>query len=111
MAPVTGSVSLDGEPFPGGNRIIFTPLEEGKLAVGVIQDDGTFQLKTGSLSNGALVGKYRVTVRGVSDAEDEKFQATYVSSNENPFEVLPGQENNLEVKISLEDGWHGAQGW
>ncbi len=62
---VTGTVKYKGEPVPKGT-ITFTPAETGgRAAAGDIQN-GKYSLSTTGVANdGALPGRYRVTVTGV----------------------------------------------
>jgi hypothetical protein len=67
VAPVRGTVSYRGAPLRTGT-IVFTPDSSkgtrGPLAMGEIQPDGSFMLKTGD-SSGAVPGWHRVTVVAV----------------------------------------------
>ena len=61
--PVTGKVTFpDGNALPGG-RIVFQSMEQSGLqAWGLIQDDGTFSLRTYEPGDGAVSGKHRIAV-------------------------------------------------
>lgn len=62
-APVSGKVSFNGAPVPGGT-ISFYPIGgeggESRPASGVIKPDGTFTLTTYTDGDGAVPGKYNV---------------------------------------------------
>jgi len=61
--PVTGTITVNGEPMEGVS-ISFTPADEsGMTAYGMTIADGTFQLTTGGapFGTGAKPGSYRVT--------------------------------------------------
>lgn len=64
-APVSGTVTMNGQPVTGGT-ITFVPLGEGeaevtgKPASGAIQKDGSFTLSTYEEGDGAVIGKHRV---------------------------------------------------
>ncbi|QDS98242.1 hypothetical protein [Adhaeretor mobilis] len=60
LAPVSGVVTLDGEPVTTG-RIEFHP-SSGRPASGEIKSDGRYQLTTFQSHDGAKPGKYRVTI-------------------------------------------------
>ena len=60
-APVTGKVTLDGKQVTGG--VIFFYPEEGRPATGIIGSDGTYVLQTFEAGDGAIPGKYRVTIQ------------------------------------------------
>ncbi|MCC7418788.1 MAG: hypothetical protein IT428_00765 [Planctomycetaceae bacterium] len=65
VARVSGKVTLEGKPLPGGGSISFIPTAsgEGKAAGGEIKPDGTYMLSTYGTGDGALLGKHRVEVR------------------------------------------------
>ncbi len=62
---VTGTVKLpDGTPLAGG-RIMFRPAGDSDVtfaARGEIREDGTFELSTFGLGDGAVAGKHKVMV-------------------------------------------------
>lgn len=60
MAPVTGTVRLNGKPLEFG-VITFQP-PTGQPAQGEIQRDGTFTLSTYRANDGAVVGKHKVRI-------------------------------------------------
>lgn len=62
--PVSGTVTFEGKPLPGGGSIRFVPLaaEGGREAGGVIALDGTYQMSTLGENDGALPGEYRVEI-------------------------------------------------
>lgn len=59
-ATVTGVVSMDGKPLERGT-VGFMPTQGGMLAAGIIQPNGSYQLKT-NRDAGLDVGEYQVTV-------------------------------------------------
>jgi hypothetical protein len=69
VAPVTGVVTLDGAPLPGG-QIRFAPVNAneagltGKAGFGVIGSDGAYELATFGEDDGAIIGKHWVTIYG-----------------------------------------------
>lgn len=64
LQPVSGKVTYQGAPVPGGT-IVFTPDANrgghGDIAVGKILTDGTYSLNTND-TPGVAPGPYRVTV-------------------------------------------------
>jgi hypothetical protein len=62
--PVQGTVFLDGQPATelAGGTVMFNSSELGRSASGEIQADGTFRLGSLKKDDGALPGKYQVTV-------------------------------------------------
>jgi hypothetical protein len=60
--PVTGKVTLDGEPLTGGT-VYFFPENEGQSSYGGITKDGTYELYCVDQA-GAVMGQHRVSVEG-----------------------------------------------
>lgn len=104
IAPVSGTVTLDGEPLANAS-VGFEPIRQGDDIVagygsyGETDENGNFTLKTLHGEDGAIVGKHRVSIRTVSgelgpDGEDvitseEKLPPRYNSDTELTFEVQP----------------------
>ncbi len=92
LAPVSGKVTYKGSPLPGGT-IVFTPdasrSERGQLAVGRIQADGTFALRTGE-ALGARPGWYRITVVSVASSS-----APFAA----PYSVIPERYRDPELSL------------
>lgn len=67
---VSGKVQYNGQALTEGT-ITFLPMNEGgdfnRPAVGILDDDGNYHLSTFAPGDGAIPGKYQVTV--VSDAK------------------------------------------
>ena len=59
MGRVEGVVRLDGQPLQSG-KVIFQP-QAGRNALGTIDSDGTFTLRTGD-ADGALLGTHKVGI-------------------------------------------------
>jgi len=74
VAPVSGRVTVAGQPVAKGS-LIFMPNQDkgtsGKAATGDIQPDGTYTLSTFSEKDGAIVGHHRVVITGRSLEDDE----------------------------------------
>lgn len=60
LAPVRGQVLLDGRPLQFG-AVMFQPAA-GQPAAAVIKPDGTFEMNTPGIGNGAAVGPNEVRV-------------------------------------------------
>jgi len=75
LYPVTGMVTMDGEPF-AECTIMFTPTEDaGASAVAVTSNDGSFEVQTTSgakIGFGMLAGNYSVTFSKVEQKWDGK---------------------------------------
>jgi len=63
--PVTGKVILNGKPATKGS-VTFSPVDaaNGRAAGGEIQPNGTYRLTTVTPGDGALPGKYLVSISG-----------------------------------------------
>lgn len=63
FAPVTGRVTVNGQPLTAGT-IHFVPDElrgtSGPMSTGVVQADGSFSLRGPGIHVGAMVGNHRV---------------------------------------------------
>ena len=59
VVPVTGSVTLNGEPLPGAS---VTFMGEGRPCYGATDDNGTFTIKDMNGREGCPVGKYKVII-------------------------------------------------
>ncbi|TWT85332.1 hypothetical protein Pla123a_01390 [Posidoniimonas polymericola] len=110
LAPATGSVTIDGQPF-GHGKVMFAPVsqgsqvEVGKPAFGLLNPDGTFTLSTYAADDGAVIGKHWVTVfreddgpNGPAPAGVPKFGRVVVPA---PVEVTDGA-NNLRIDLTAE---------
>ena len=61
--PVGGRVTMDGKPLTTGEvRYLPKDAQNGRVASGAIQPDGSFALTTLKAEDGALRGDYRVVV-------------------------------------------------
>ena len=94
----------DGSALPGGN-VIFQSADSGIQARAKIQEDGTFVLGTESLKDGAIEGRFKVSVRpkqegpamGTSHPIHRKFHSVRTSGLE--FTVTPDGENYFDIKV------------
>lgn len=78
VAPVTGHVTLDGQPVTRG-EITFFPAE-GPPALGAIQADGVYAVSTAGAGEGAVPGHHLVTIMatemtGIPPGRDEMHPA------------------------------------
>ena len=95
--PVRGTVFLDGEPAIelAGGTVMFTSSELKKSAHGEIKADGTYALGSASANDGAIPGKYEVTV---SPPETSR-QSERVKSKSAVKGAAFIQPKNLEVTV------------
>ena len=107
LHPVTGRVTLDGKPIPGGSVRLFpagTGASAGSADVhsAVVRDDGTFEVRTfraGGQGIGAPAGDYLVSVSWTGHPSID----TDIPRDELP-ELLPAkytrpQTSRLEAKV------------
>ncbi len=61
-APVSGTVTIDGQPAPENTRVTFQPVgESGQVATGLVDAAGNYELYTGAAGlEGAEPGTYKV---------------------------------------------------
>jgi hypothetical protein len=115
VVPVSGVVTLDGEPLSGA-VVGFEPIAvEGQLEAGYgsyakTDDDGRYQLLSLKKEDGALVGRHRVSVSTVVGREGpngeilgltkERVPSRYNNDTELVIEVPPGgtDQANLELQ-------------
>jgi len=62
LAPVFGTVTLDGRPLEGAT-IVFMPKGDGTMSMAVSDPAGKYVMRTGSGREGAVVGEHNVTVQ------------------------------------------------
>jgi hypothetical protein len=91
--PVSGTVTLKGQPAEGVT-VSFIPDSGGQSAVGVTDASGKYQLTTRKKDDGAVPGRYKVTLAKyegkntpVTDASE--MHADYDISNEYPPDFDP----------------------
>ncbi len=110
LAPATGTVTIDGQPFTQG-KVIFSPVAKGdqriigKAAFGKLQPDGTFTLSTYEENDGAVAGDHWASlVHIVREGETSSLPAavppfekvTYPTR----FTVVSGEDNKFELAFT-----------
>jgi hypothetical protein len=110
VAPVEGTVTLDGEPVTRG-LVTFIPDEKagtkGPIGVGKIDQNGSYRIVTLPNSdslNGAIVGRHRIRVSHfASDRYSETRDAVRLYSSETTSgltaEVKPGMTNAVDLSL------------
>ena len=63
LAPVSGTVTLDGEPMADAG-VLFQPVQQGATTVGSTNEQGRFALRTNNRP-GAPLGEYYVLISKV----------------------------------------------
>lgn len=102
LARVKGTVTLDGKPLTQGS-VQFTPDKNrgttGRMALGNINEDGTFELMTIRADDGAQVGYHLVAI--------ESYETTAFDpnkpANQAPKSLIPAQYANPQTsKLTAE---------
>lgn len=116
--PVSGTISLEGEPLVNG-RIILSPLEKGPKAYGVLAD-GKFQLRCDESKEGAMPGSYRALVtyqpelsdlqksklgRMASGLDAAELTISHSSPKKVPIVIPEEGTDSLAIDIRDKDGW------
>ena len=96
-APVSGTVTLDGQAVDGV-AVAFKPTaSDGRGAVGVTGADGQFTLTTAQSGDGALPGSYAVTLTKSAAAEA-------MPSGEFDENNQPSPERMAQMKKNMQSG-------
>jgi len=112
-ATVRGTVEFDGKPLTGFENasVLLTP-RGGRMATGVIQADGSFELSSFGDGDGAIVGPAHLRVTATVDDPSavtvdrgigvrwtipERFGGEDSGLS---CEVLPGQENVFRIQLN-----------
>ncbi len=107
--PVTGKVTHKGEAVEGAT-VKFLPSDpEGKVANATTQADGTYELSTFETGDGAMAGKYTVTVRklvsvqqGVQQDGEHAGEPAYVNKDMLPAKYKSQGNTPLECEVPAE---------
>lgn len=108
-APVTGTITLDGQPLTQGT-VVFMP-EKGLWAKGAIGSDGSFRVATAN-GDGASIGLNRVTICCVepgTGTEDKPAKWLIPPHYGNPatsglsFDVKAGIDNTARFDLTRSD--------
>ncbi len=111
VAPVTGTITFNGEPVKGGS-ISLRPITQvegkdgvtGRPASGTVGDDGTFTLSTYGNEDGAVIGKHKVSylpvIKGAESYDDKPAPSPYAGLKPKTEEVeITAGENELNIEL------------
>ena len=103
VAPARGTVQLDGKPCVAG-RVIMRPLQDGRSSIGMIEPDGTFEMRLSPGQAGAQVGVNHLLVieAKTGEAEDSR---DFRGPESARVTVEPRTDNEFSIRISRELGW------
>lgn len=103
-APVSGKVTYKGQAVKGGS-FTFIPVADkgnatpGKPAAGVVQPDGTYSLGTYGTSDGAVLGRHKVSYSApVMELPPGKELKPGESPPASPYDKLAPKQEEVEVK-------------
>jgi len=103
LVPVQGKVVYQGRPVSAGS-IYFQPDSAGgdapQMASSLLQEDGSFTLRTYPHGNGAMVGSYRVTVSLGFGATPQL--AKYTRVKDTPLKIDVPPEGRTDLVFTLE---------
>ena len=111
--PVTGTVTHQGKPVAGAT-VVFAPEGSGRSASGMTDASGRFQLTTLAAGDGAMPGKYQVSISKTEvtgDLSREEAEAYFQEHGEAPTaaskELLPEKYKSpttSELTAEVTDG-------
>ena len=94
LAPVQGTVTLDGQPLPNA-RVVFQPSgENASPSIGETDDKGAFELAFNRRCKGALPGQHVVRITTAGVISDESGKETIVEEK-----VPPRYNDQSELKF------------
>ena len=105
-APASGVVKYNGKPVEGAMVILYATEKGGRGATGKTDADGKFVLGTFEGGDGAIPGKYKVTVRktevddsgGSVDVDDPNYDGTTEDTGDSePKNLLPEKYGELST--------------
>jgi hypothetical protein len=104
LASVNGKLTYKGAPVKGGT-VTFSPVGSGKYTAGKaasaeVQADGTYTLGTYSDSDGARIGRHRVTYTPPAQelTEQQRSDPKYIAPPP-PYLGLAPKQAEVEVKV------------
>ena len=108
LVPVSGKVVSKETPFPNAEIVLHPQFEgPGWMPIASIQQDGTFKVATRDPGDGALPGKYKVTItwKPVIDHNGDGpnvLPPQYASPKTTPLEIdvqsQPANDFTLEIR-------------
>jgi hypothetical protein len=104
LAPVTGSVAFNGQPVAGATVSFIPENANGRMATGVTDKDGKFQLSTNAINDGAVIGEHKILVvkseSGGGPATVEKWDPK-VDISKKYVEMKDANKLAGDIKMSL----------
>lgn len=108
---ISGRVTLDGQPVPGAlvafhQPTAADPTKFARVADGLTEDAGTFQLSTYTANDGVPTGEYLVTVTRTKATDDGKppanlLPARYGKADATPLRIsVTGKMNEIALDLT-----------
>jgi hypothetical protein len=103
VAPVTGTVTLDGQPLPNA-EVMFVHVDGGRPSTARTVDGGRYELLFKRGQPGAIVGPHtvRIWVSHEVVKNPPKIPARYDTQSELRREVKAGEDNVFDFDIKSE---------
>ncbi|WP_164103681.1 hypothetical protein [Candidatus Laterigemmans baculatus] len=107
-AYVSGQVTYNGQPVNQGT-VTFHPDGVGNPGVGLLDEQGQFELSTYAPGDGAVVGSHSVTIDipppldGTSPEDAYSVPKPYTDPETTPLKVSVSEDGETEVQLVLED--------
>jgi dipeptidyl aminopeptidase/acylaminoacyl peptidase len=97
--PVSGTITVEGQPLAGGT-IVFHPTDpQGRRATGVIRD-GRYAMTTLNPDDGALPGDYKVSIESPGDDAVVKVPAPYTKPEATPLRCrISASRNTVDFQL------------
>lgn len=102
LCTVVGKVTKDGQPVVGAS-VTFAPVDSGRPSSGRTDAEGNYKLMYNVDTEGAVVGKHKVTV--ISSTSEEDYEEASLADNQQEtidyqveIEVQPGS-NTMDIPI------------
>ena len=112
-ATVTGKVTYNGQPVPGGS-LLFSPIRDaksnmpGKAGQATIKSDGTYSVTTYTDGDGAVIGSHRLSFSAPAVAQPQAPAGGHVAAPPpSPYDGLSPKQAEVAVvkgdnKIDIE---------
>jgi hypothetical protein len=104
--PISGSVTIDGQPPGEGGRLHFTAIETApgypnRPASGSFTPEGSYRVMSWELDDGLVPGRYTVTLMP-GDLSKTKIPSKYQQSTTSGLEVdVPVDADNIEYDVKV----------
>ena len=102
LAPVWGTVTLDGEPLVEA-RVIFTPAGGGRAAIGVTDDRGVYKLAYVADRMGTPPGEYVVKISTYREPEEDEESGEMSPTRPETVPAMYNQPSTLRVTVPADD--------